>query len=135
MRTYNRIIVFAVVILTVFMVVRLGLTGERYTGPLIDAHGHLGASFDWDIIVQVMDRTNVSRQIVMPRYYRGPAGSADLPGSDELALELADKYPGRFVPLVGMHRQSPPYPPLKNPSIATCKDNRRPDFFPPNMQV
>lgn len=75
-----------------------------YTGPMIDAHSHLGASFDWDVMVSVMDRNNVSRQIIMPRYYGGPAGSADLPGTDELALALADKYPDRFFPLVGMQR-------------------------------
>ena len=89
-------------ILTPLMVAGLGVTGERYTGPMIDAHGHLGASFDWDMIVKVMGRTNISRQIVMPRYYRGKAN--DRPGTDELALALADKYPGRFFPLVGMQR-------------------------------
>ena len=76
----------------------------RYTGPLIDAHDHIGASFQAGMIVSVMDRNNVSKQIVMARYYPGPAGSADLPGNDELALELAQKYPGRFFPLVGMQR-------------------------------
>lgn len=80
------------------------MEAELYTGPMIDAHGHLGVSFDWDMIVNVMGRNNVSRQIVMPRYYRGPAGYADRPGTDELALELAGKYPGRFFPLVGMQR-------------------------------
>jgi dienelactone hydrolase len=102
MRTYNRIILVTVVILTTLMVAGLGVTGERYTGPMIDAHGHLGASFDWDMIVKVMGRTNVSRQIVMPRHYRGKGN--DRPGTDELALKLADKYPGRFFPLVGMQR-------------------------------
>ncbi|MBT8352527.1 MAG: hypothetical protein KJO26_15015, partial [Deltaproteobacteria bacterium] len=102
MRTSNGIILVAVVILTTLMVAGPGVTGERYTGPMIDAHGHLGASFDWDMMVKVMGRTNVSRQIVMPRYYQGKAN--DRAGTDELALKLADKYPGRFFPLVGMQR-------------------------------
>lgn len=102
MITYNKTLVVTVVILTALMAARLGVTGELYTGPMIDAHGHLGASFDWDMMVKVMDRNNVSRQIVMPRYYGG--GKDDLPGTDELALELADKYPDRFFPLVGMQK-------------------------------
>jgi hypothetical protein len=40
----------------------------------------------------------------MARYYPGPAGSSDRAGNDELALELASKYLGRFFPLVGMQR-------------------------------
>ena len=104
MRSCSRDIVVTVVILTALMVPRLGVTGERYTGPMIDAHGHLGASFDWDMIIKVMSRNNVSRQIIMPRYYRGPSGFADRPGTDELALELAGEYPDRFFPLVGMQR-------------------------------
>ena len=75
---------------------------ELYTAPMIDAHGHIGASFDWNMMVNVMGRNNVSRQIVMARYYPGKAN--DRPGTDELALELATKYPGRFFPLVGMQR-------------------------------
>jgi len=82
----------------------VGVAVERYTGPIIDAHGHLGALFDWDMMVHIMDLNNVSRQIVMARYYPGPAGSADRPGNDELALELASKYLGRFFPLVGIQR-------------------------------
>jgi len=93
-----------VVIAFLITVVRVGVAAELYTGPMIDAHGHLGESFDWKIMVQVMDINNVSRQIVMARYYPGMAGSADRPGNDELALELASKYPGRFFPLVGMQR-------------------------------
>jgi Tat protein secretion system quality control protein TatD with DNase activity len=102
MRTCNRNLVVAVVIL--IAVARGGVATELYTGPIIDAHSHLGASFDWDMMAHVMDLNNVSRQIVMARYYPGPAGSADRPGNDELALELASKYLGRFFPLVGMQR-------------------------------
>jgi Tat protein secretion system quality control protein TatD with DNase activity len=96
--------VVIVVILIVFAVARVGVATELYTGPIIDAHGHLGASFDWNTMVQVMDRNNVSRQIVMARYYPGQAGATDRPGNDELALDLASKYPSRFFPLVGMQR-------------------------------
>ena len=76
------------------------LWGQPYQGPIIDAHGHLGASFDWEIMVQAMDRNNVTRRTVMARYY--PGGPRDLPGSDEDALRLAERYPGKFFPLVGM---------------------------------
>lgn len=40
----------------------------------------------------------------MARYYPGPEGSRDLPGSDEDALRLAERYPGKFFPLVGMQQ-------------------------------
>jgi hypothetical protein len=104
MRILGENLVGTLVILIAFVAARVGVAAELYTGPMIDAHGHLGASFDWDTMVHVMDRNNVSRQIVMARYYPGPAGSADRPGNDELALELANKYPGRFFPLVAMQR-------------------------------
>jgi len=105
MRACGGNIVATVVILIALVVARVGVAAERYTGPMIDAHAHLGASFDWDTMVHVMDRNNVSRQIVMARYYPGPAGYADRPGTDELVVELASKYPGRFFPLIGMQRQ------------------------------
>jgi len=101
MRICSRNIVVTVMILVTLVMVREGVAAERY-GSMIDAHGHLGASFDWDTIIHVMDRNNVSRQIVMPRYYPGRSG--DSAGTDELALELASKYPGRFFPLVGMQK-------------------------------
>jgi len=72
--------------------------------PIVDAHGHIGASFKPATILQVMDKNGVSKQILMARYYPGPAGNSDLPGNDELALKLAETYPGRFYPLVGMQR-------------------------------
>ncbi len=80
------------------------LAAERYTGPIIDAHGHLGASFDWSVMIEAMDQNNVSKLTVMARYYPGPEGPRDLPGSDEDALRLAERYPGRFFPLVGMQQ-------------------------------
>lgn len=72
--------------------------------PIVDAHGHIGASFNSTTILKMMDKNGVSKQIVMARYYPGPAGNLDLPGDDELALKLAETYPGRFYPLVGMQR-------------------------------
>jgi predicted TIM-barrel fold metal-dependent hydrolase len=78
------------------------LLAQPYQGPIIDAHGHLGASFNWEIMVEAMDRNNVTRRTVMARYYRG--GPGDLPSSDEDAVRLAERYPGRFFPLVGMQR-------------------------------
>jgi hypothetical protein len=91
MRTYSRNLVVVIVIL--ITAARAGVAAELYTGPMIDAHGHLGASFDWDMMVHVMDLNNISRQIVMARYCPGPAGSADRPGNDELTLALVSKSP------------------------------------------
>ncbi|MDI6744961.1 MAG: TatD family hydrolase [Thermodesulfovibrionales bacterium] len=71
--------------------------------PIVDAHGHIGASFNVTKIVEYMDKNGVSKQIVMARAYPGKDDS-DLPGDDQLALKLAETYPGRFYPLVGMQR-------------------------------
>lgn len=98
--------VATVVMLIAFALARVSVAAEHYTGPMIDAHGHLGASFDWETIVDVMDRNNVTKQIVMARYYPGPPGSDDRAGNDKLALKLAREYPGRFFPLVGMQKPS-----------------------------
>lgn len=78
------------------------ILAQPYQGPIIDAHGHLGASFNWEIMVEAMDRNNVTHRTVMARYYPGPEGPRDLPGSDEDAVRLAERYPGKFFPLVGM---------------------------------
>ena len=80
------------------------LLGQPYQGPIVDAHGHLGASFNWVIMVEAMDSNNVTQRTVMARYYPGPEGPRDLPGSDEDAVRLAERYPGRFFPLVGMQQ-------------------------------
>ena len=71
---------------------------------IVDAHGHIGASFKVTKIIEDMDKNGVSKQIVMARAYPGPEGDSDLPGDDQLALKLAETYPGRFYPLVGMQR-------------------------------
>lgn len=106
MRISSRNFIITFLILTILVVTRVGVAAERYAGPMIDAHGHLGASFDWHTLVYVMDQNKVSRQIVMARYYGGPPGHDDRPGNDKLALALADEYPGRFFPLVGMQKPS-----------------------------
>lgn len=79
-------------------------SAQPFQGPIIDAHGHLGASFNWETMIETMDRNNVTQRTVMARYYPGPEGPRDLPGSDEDAVRLAERYPGRFFPLVGMQR-------------------------------
>ncbi len=75
---------------------------DPYDGPLFDAHGHIGASFDPSTINRVMESNNVTRQVLMARYYPGKAD--DVAGRDELSLKMAASYPGRFFPLVGMQR-------------------------------
>ena len=80
------------------------LLGQPYQGPIIDAHGHLGASFSWEMMVEAMDSNNVTQRTVMARYYPGPEGPRDLPGSDEDAVRLAERFPGRFFPIVGMQQ-------------------------------
>ena len=100
MRRFAYVLLFTWIVWGTFC----AFAGEPYTGPIIDAHGHLGSSFRAETIVSAMDTNNIAKQILMARYYPGPTGAADQPGSDELALELAQKYPGRFFPLVGMQR-------------------------------
>lgn len=73
---------------------------DPYDGPIFDAHGHMGASFDPDTINRIMEFNNVTRQVLMARYY--PGKPDDVAGRDELSLEMAASYPGRFFPLVGM---------------------------------
>jgi Tat protein secretion system quality control protein TatD with DNase activity len=71
--------------------------------PIVDAHAHIGGSFKWTTIIEAMDKNGVSKQIVMARAYPGKDDS-DLPGDDQMVLKLAEAYPGRFYPLVGMQR-------------------------------
>ncbi len=76
---------------------------DSYDGPIFDAHGHMGESFDPSTINRVMESNRVTRQLLMARYYPGKKNK-DLPGRDELSLKMAASYPGRFFPLVGMQR-------------------------------
>ena len=67
------------------------ILAQPYQGPIIDAHGHLGGSFNWEIMVEAMDGNDVTQRTVMARYYPGPEGSRDLPGSDEDTLRLTER--------------------------------------------
>ncbi len=73
-----------------------------YQGPIIDAHGHLGGSFDTKTILAVMEANDIPRQTIMARYYH--TGDDDGAGTDEQAMELVAAHPGKFYPLVGMQR-------------------------------
>ncbi len=77
---------------------------EFYRGPVIDAHGHIGGSFDLETMDRVTSANRVRAMTLMARYYPGPAGGRDRPGDDEMGLDLAVRFPGRFIPLVGMQR-------------------------------
>jgi predicted TIM-barrel fold metal-dependent hydrolase len=78
------------------------LWAQYYDGPIVDAHDHLGGSFDWEIMVRQMVGNDVTRRAIMARYYPGFEG--DHPADDRSALRLAERYPGRFFVLVGMQR-------------------------------
>jgi len=95
---------FRLLVLSLMLLPSTVSLAQPYQGPIIDAHGHLGASFNWEIMVEAMNRNNVTYRTVMARYYPGPDGSRDLPGSDEDALRLAERYPAKFFPLVGMQQ-------------------------------
>ncbi|MBI4183498.1 MAG: amidohydrolase family protein [Proteobacteria bacterium] len=81
-----------------------GAAAEPYGGSIIDAHGHIGGSFDADTMARVTAANGVRAMILMARYYPGPEGKRDLPGDDGMALDLAARHPGRFIPLVGMQQ-------------------------------
>lgn len=89
-----------------FVVLRTALAvdpGRSGQFAIVDAHGHIGASFNVSKLLADMDKNGVTKQIVMARAYPGTDDS-DLPGNDQLAVQLAESYPGRFYPLVGMQR-------------------------------
>lgn len=77
---------------------------DPYTGPIVDAHGHIGGSFDTDLMDRVTQANGVRAMTLMARYYPGMARDQDRPGDDDMALALAAKHPGRFIALVGMQR-------------------------------
>jgi hypothetical protein len=80
----------------------MAASGQYFFGPIVDAHDHFGASFNWETMVRSMDQNEVRYRALMARYY--PGFDADYPGDDESALRLAERYPGRFFVLVGMQR-------------------------------
>ena len=54
MRTYegNLVQVIVVILIAFFLMARVGVAAELYTGPLIDAHSHVGESFVWETMVR-----------------------------------------------------------------------------------
>lgn len=96
--------VLPALLLTALVVCTDTVAGQPYRGPVIDAHGHMGGSFEPETMVRAMRANGVRTMVVMARNYPGPAGKRDLPGNDRMALDLAAKFPGRFIPLVGMQR-------------------------------
>ena len=85
MHNTNGNIIVSIFIILTLAITNISVAAERYTGPMIDAHGHLGASFDWQTIIDVMDRNNITSQIIMARYYPALSGYDDEPGNDKLA--------------------------------------------------
>jgi Tat protein secretion system quality control protein TatD with DNase activity len=73
-----------------------------YNGPVIDAHNHWTPSRTVAKVLKLMEQHRVTATVLMARQYGDPKNKVDLPGTDQMTLELAQKYPGKFVPLVGM---------------------------------
>lgn len=67
--------------------------------PIIDAHVHINHDTSAEKLVSLMDEAGVRRMVLMARYYRGDGRS-----SDEDALAMARRFPGRFIPFVGGQR-------------------------------
>ena len=96
----------------------IGVAAQDYDGPIIDAHGHIGGSFDTDVMDRVTKANGVRAMTLMARYYPGPMGELDMPGDDDMALALAAKHPGRFFALVGM----------QHPLLTGSEKWREPDY-------
>jgi hypothetical protein len=73
-----------------------------YSGPIIDAHNHWTPSRTVAKVLKLMEQHRVTATVLMARQYGDPKSKVDLPGTDQMTLELAQKYPGKFFPLVGM---------------------------------
>ncbi len=70
--------------------------------PIVDVHGHLNGDMSAEQLIDLMDKSGVSRMVLMPRYFGGRhSGGA---GSDEQASQYAKTYPGRFIPFVAGQR-------------------------------
>ncbi len=82
----------------------VAVAADPYNGPIFDAHGHIGGSFDTDLMDRVTKANGVRAMTLMARYYPGVPTGQDQPGDDDMALALAAKHPGRFIALVGMQR-------------------------------
>jgi predicted TIM-barrel fold metal-dependent hydrolase len=70
--------------------------------PIVDVHGHLNEDMSAAQLIELMDKSGVSRMVLMPRYFSGRRAGGS--GSDEQALEYAKTHPGRFIPFVAGQR-------------------------------
>ena len=77
-------------------------TPSAATMPLIDAHNHLNANMSAETLIESMRRAGVESMVLMSRQYRDPSDGAM--ATDEQALELSQRYPGRFIAFVGGQR-------------------------------
>src|SRR6266849_4013906 len=89
--------------------------------PLIDAHDHLQANTSAESIIKLMDLMEISRMVLMALSWDPERGS------DSQALEYARRYPGRFIPFIGMQRPGsyvrPPWMDVNNKwAVATLAD-------------
>jgi Tat protein secretion system quality control protein TatD with DNase activity len=69
---------------------------------IVDVHGHLNGDMSAEQLIELMDKSGVSRMVLMPRYFGGRRSGGS--GSDEQALEYAKGHPGRFIPFVAGQR-------------------------------
>lgn len=88
-------------------------TATAWTLPIIDAHMHINYDSSAEKLVSLMDAAGVRQMVLMARYYRGDGRS-----SDEEALAMARRFPGRFIPFVGGQR-----PELARADAWTTPDN------------
>jgi len=73
--------------------------------PFVDFHTHVQKRVTAEQLVAYMDRARVGRMVLMPLAYGDQGGAVnDGEGSDEQALDYARRFPGRFIPFVGMQR-------------------------------
>jgi hypothetical protein len=72
-------------LLAAFVVSTGTMAAEPYRAPVIDAHNHIGGSFDPETMVRAMRANGVRAMVLMARNYPGPAGRRDLPGNDKMA--------------------------------------------------
>jgi Tat protein secretion system quality control protein TatD with DNase activity len=69
---------------------------------IVDVHGHLNGDMSADQLIDLMDRSGVSRMVLMPRSFGGRRSGGS--GSDGQALDFAKSRPGRFIPFIGGQR-------------------------------
>lgn len=75
---------------------------EAASVRLVEAHNHLNANITAETLIAAMDRAAVDAMVLMPRHYRSARSGGR--SSDEQALAYAQRFPGRFIALVGGQR-------------------------------